>query len=147
MRVILQKDVPKLGKKGDIKNVSDGYARNFLFPRGLAVLATESGVKKVEQERAVLSAKQEKEKAALRELADTLARIKIQTTLKVGEGGGAFGSIGVSKILELLKEKGCTLDKSQIALEKPIKTLGEHKIPVRLDQGIESEIILTVIKK
>ncbi len=147
MRVILLKDTPKVGKKGEIKNVSDGYARNYLFPRGLAALATESAMKKAEEERAVMSAKGEKEKAALKKLAAKLAQTELHATLKVGEEGSAFGSIGASKILSLLKENGFQLDKSAVVLERSIKTLGKHKIKITLNHGVESEVMLKVEKE
>jgi len=147
MRAILLKDVPKLGKKGEIKNVSGGYLRNYLVPQGLAVLADEGSLRKNASEQAALYEKQTKEKAGLIELASRLKAIKLSTTLKMGGGRAAFGSVGASKIIELLAEKGIVLDKSVLELEKPIKTLGEHIIRVALGQGVVGELALEVQTK
>lgn len=147
MRVILLKDVPKLGKRGEVKNVSGGYMRNYLMPHGFAVLADEGALRKTVGEQIALRSKEEKGQAALRELAEKLKKIPLSATLKIGERGSSFGSVGASKIAELLKNKGIVLDTSAIELEKPIKTLGEHKIKIKLDHGLEPELTLKVEKE
>ena len=144
MKIILQKDVPTLGKKGEIKNVPDGYARNFLFKKGLAIAATEEATSVLERQKTSDQKKKEKELAQLRELAKKLNSLALKTTLKLGEMGEAFGSVSPAKIISLMKEKGFHIGKSNIALEHPIKTLGEHKIKIKLEHGLETEIKLTI---
>ena len=144
MRVILQKDVPALGRRGEIKNVPDGYARNFLLKRGLAIAATEEAMSGLERQKISDQHKKEKELAQLRELSQKLNGLALKTTLKLGERGESFGSVGAAKILSLLEEKGFHIGKSNIALEHPVKTLGEHKVKIKLEHGLETEIKLTI---
>ena len=144
MKIILQKDVPALGRRGEIKNVPDGYARNFLFKKGLAIAATEEATSVLERQKDSDQKKKEKELAQLRELAKKLNSLALKTTLKMGERGDAFGSVSQAKIISLLEEKGFHIVKSNIALEHPIKTLGEHKIKIKLEHGLETEIKLTI---
>ena len=147
MRVILQKDVPALGKRGEIKNVPDGYARNFLIRRGLAIAATEEAMGELERQKTSEQHKKEKEFAQLRELSKKLNGLALKTTLKLGERGDAFGSVSPAKIISLMEEKGFHIGKSNIALEHPIKTLGEHKVKIKLEHGLEAEIKLTIEKE
>ena len=147
MKIILQKDVPTLGRKGEIKNVPDGYARNFLFKRGLAITATEETMEELERQKTSDQKKKEKELAQLRELAKKLNSLALKTTLKLGERGEAFGSVSPAKIISLMEEKGFHIGKSNIALEHPIKTLGEHKIKIKLEHGLETEIKLMIEKE
>lgn len=147
MKIILVKDVPKLGKRGEIKNASDGHARNFLFPRGLAIPATDEAMKKLNQEQEVTRKIRDKEKAKIEELAQKLGNASLRTTLKLGKDGGVFGSISAGKILEILHEKGFALDKTALELERPIKTLGTHSITIHLDHGVEANVHLSVEKE
>ena len=144
MKIILQKDVPALGRRGEIKNVPDGYARNFLLKRGLAIAATEEATSVLERQKDSDQKKKEKELAQLSELSKKLNGLALKTTLKLGEKGEAFGSIGAAKIMSLLEEKGFHIGKSNIALEHPVKTLGEHKVKIKLEHGLETEIKLTI---
>ena len=144
MKIILQKDVPTLGRKGEIKNVPDGYARNFLFKRGLAITATEETMEELERQKTSDQKKKEKELAQLSELSKKLNGLALKTTLKMGERGEAFGSVSPARIISLMEEKGFHIGKSNIALEHPIKTLGEHKIKIKLEHGLETEIKLTI---
>src|SRR3989344_8820444 len=106
MKIILQKDVSALGKKGDIKNVPDGYARNFLLKRELAITATEEAMSELERQKTSDQRKKEKELAQLRELSKKLNGLTLKTTLKLGERGDAFGSVSQTKIISFLEEKG-----------------------------------------
>lgn len=147
MKIILQKDVPALGKRGEVKNVSDGYARNFLIKQGLAVQATNAILRNIQQEKAALDQRKAKEKKELEQLAEKINKLELKTALKMGAGGGAFGSVNAEKILDLLARQGIKLEKTNIALEHAIKSLGEHKIKIRLDQGITAELILQIEKE
>lgn len=147
MKVLFQKDVPGAGKKGEVKNVADGYARNYLFKNGLAIIATESVVHDAAVRIEAAKHKKEGEKARTAELAAELARTHFLTTLKAGDDGSIFGSVSIPKILTLLKEKKFTLDKSNIALEHPLKSLGAHTVKIKLDYGIEADITVTIEKE
>lgn len=147
MRVILKKDVPALGKKGELKNVSDGYARNYLIKNDLAIAATQDALSVLEQHKTVGRQKKEKELAHLEELSKKLSGLSLKTTLKMGEEGSVFGSVNVAKIAALLEERGFHVKKSNVALDHPIKTLGDHKVNIKLEHGVETEILLKIEKE
>lgn len=147
MKVLFQKDVPGVGKKGEVKNVADGYARNYLFKQGLAVTATEGVVHDAHMRDAAHKQKKSGEKAKTAELASVLARAHFTTALKADDDGSVFGSVGVQKILALLKEKKFVFDKSNIVLEHPLKSLGAHKVKIKLDHGIEADMAVTIEKE
>jgi len=143
MKIILLKDVPDLGKKGDIKDVSDGYGRNFLIRNRLVEILTPQVAKRLEQERE----KEEKTAAALKNqtlvLKEKIEKLKLVLKTKIGESGQVFGSITPTKILAELKKNGIKLEKDQV-LSKPIKTLGESKIKIKLPQGIDAELQIII---
>jgi len=143
MRVALLKDVPDLGKKGDIKDVSDGYGRNFLIRNRLVEILTPQVAKRLEQERE----KEEKTAAALKNqtlvLKEKTEKLKLVLKTKIGESGQVFGSITPTKILAELEKNGIKLEKDQL-LSKPIKTLGESKIKIKLPQEIEVELKIII---
>jgi len=143
MRVALLKDVPDLGKKGDIKDVSDGYGRNFLIRNRLVEILTPQVAKRLEQERE----KEEKTAAALKNqtlvLKEKIEKLKLVLKTKIGESGQVFGSITPTKILAELEKNGIKLEKDQV-LSKPIKTLGESKIKIKLPQGIDAELQIII---
>lgn len=147
MRVILQKDIPKLGKKGDSKEVSDGYARNFLIKQGLATLANDALLHDIAQHKIALEQKKAKEKKDLEQLSEKISQLKLKTALKISSEGGSFGSVTAAKILELLSKQGIKLEKSDIALDHPIKSLGEHKIKIRLGNETTAEFTLLIEKE
>lgn len=147
MKVILLKDVPKVGRKGEVKNVSDGYARNFLIAKGLASEATLTALSQIEKAEAAKLAKHESEAREYRSLADTLSDIELKFTLKLGEKGGSFGSIGVSKMLDALKAKKVNLREGTLDLESPIKTLGSHEVGVEFPHGVRGKLRVTVEKE
>lgn len=147
MKVLFQKDVPGVGKKGEVKNVADGYARNYLFKQGLAVTATEGVVHDAHMRDATHKQKKSGEKERTAELASVLARTHFTTALKADDDGSVFGSVGVQKILALLKEKKFVFDKSNIVLEHPLKSLGAHKVKIKLDHGIEADMAVTIEKE
>ena len=143
MRVVLLKDVPDLGKKGDVKDVSDGYGRNFLIRNKLVEILTPQVAKRLEIERE----KEEKTALALKKqtltLKEKIEKLKLVLKTKIGESGQVFGSITPTKILAELEKNGIKLEKSQL-LSKPIKTLGESKIKIKLPQGIEAELKIII---
>lgn len=144
MQVILTKDIKDLGKEGEIKKVSSGYARNFLFSQNLAVPATKINLKDLTIKKERKAKKAEEELKQAQNLAIQLEGLELRITLKTGESGEIFGSIDVPQVVILLKEKGIEMKKSQVLLSKPIKELGEHKIAINLDHGLEAQVVLIV---
>jgi large subunit ribosomal protein L9 len=147
MEVILREDIEKLGSRGQVVKVADGFARNFLLPRRLAVPATEANKKIVEQERQAALRREAKEKAAAEELAKMLAAVTLTTTQKAGEADQLFGSVTAKDIAELLEKQGYTIDRKKIVLDHPIKTLGEHKVTLKLHREVSVEIPVIVNKE
>ncbi len=143
MRVVLLKDVPDLGKKGDTKDVSDGYGRNFLIRNKLVEILTPQVARRLEIERE----KEEKTAVALKNqtlvLKEKIEKLKLVLKTKIGKSGQVFGSITPTKILAELEKNGIKLEKNQV-LSKPIKTLGENKIKIKLPQEIEAELKITI---
>lgn len=147
MEVILREDIEKLGSRGQVVKVADGFARNFLLPRRLAVPATEANRKIVEQERQAALRREAKEKAAAEELAKMLSSVTLTTTQKAGEADQLFGSVTAKDIAEMLEKQGYSIDRKKIVLEHPIKTLGEHKVTLKLHREVSVEIPVTVNKE
>ena len=143
MRIILLKDVPDLGKKGDIKDVSDGYGRNFLIRNKLVEILTPQVARKLEIERE----KEERTTATLKSqtlaLKEKIEKLKLVLKTKIGKSGQIFGSVTPTKILAELEKNGIKLEKDQL-LSKPIKTLGESKIKIKLPQEIEVELKIII---
>lgn len=145
MRVILLKDAPKIGKKGDIKNVSDGYARNFLFPQKIAEVATDSAVNKIKQENELKKTKKEKSREKFYALKEMIAERGIIINKKSDEAGKLYAGVSKKEIVEALRELKFPVpenfNEDMIHLEKQIKTLGEHVVKI-VTEG--EEIILKV---
>ncbi|MBI4891341.1 MAG: 50S ribosomal protein L9 [Acidobacteria bacterium] len=147
MEVILREDVEKLGNRGQVVKVAAGYARNFLLPKRLAVPATESNKKIVEQERQAALRREAKEVGAAQELGKMLSAVTLTTTQKAGEADVLFGSVTAKDIAELLEKQGYQIDRKKIHLEAPIKSLGEHKVAVKLHREVTAEVTLVVNKE
>jgi large subunit ribosomal protein L9 len=147
MEVILREDIDKLGSRGQIVKVKDGYARNFLLPRRLAVFATEANKKIVEQERQSWLRKEAKFKADAEELAKLLSGVTLEFARKAGEEDHLFGSVTSSDIETGLAKQNFTIDKKKIHLEEPLKKLGEHKVSLHLYKGVTTEITVNIIKE
>jgi large subunit ribosomal protein L9 len=146
MKVILKQDVPRLGKQGDVVNVNDGYARNFLFPRQLAQEATAGSLKEVERQRKLQAAKEQRAEEEARSLAQRLTGSKVVVTARSGEGGRLFGSITNQDIAAAIKKQlKLTVDKRKIELKEPIKALGEYNVTLRLYTDVTSEIKVQVV--
>ena len=143
MKVLLIKDVKGLGKAGDIKEVKDGYARNYLIPRGFAKLATKEVIKEWEKEQALKEAKLKEELAKINEIKEKLENEKIVIKHKLGANGQLIGSVTNKEIAEVLKEKGFDIDKKNIE-HKTIKAPGLYNIDVKLGYGIHAKIELEV---
>ncbi len=144
MKIILLEDIAKLGKKYDVKDVKDGYARNSLFPKNLAILATEPELAKLDKLREEAEAKAEVKLGNIQEIASKLDGYQLIIKTKIGDQGQLFESINDKKIVEELKNSGYEIDKKQIILENPIKETGEFDIKIDFDMGIEANIKLVV---
>ena len=145
MKVILLNDVKALGKKGELKEVSVGYARNFLFPKKLAVEATPGNLKNLEVEKARRKHKQARDEETARELATELDGLALTFQTKAGEGGKLFGSITGKDIVERIQEKTkLEIDKKQLNLSEPIKAMGEHEVTVHLYRGVTATLKILV---
>jgi large subunit ribosomal protein L9 len=143
MEVILREDIEKLGHRGEVVKVAGGYARNYLLPRRLAFPATPANKKIVEQERQAALRREAKEKTQAEELAKLLSAVTVTTTQKAGEQDVLFGSVTAKDIAELLEKQGYTVDRRRIDLTHPIKTLGEHKVNIKLHRDVVA--IVTVV--
>lgn len=140
MRIILLKDVRDVGKKHEVKEVKAGYARNFLFPRELAKLASPEALKWLETQKEIESKLAEEELKTIQDFASNIDGVEVVIPMKIGEEGQLFESINAQKIAEKMKEQGLQVKKSQIILSEPIKELGEFPIKVKLDHNLEAEI-------
>ena len=147
MDVILREDIDKLGARGQVVHVAAGYARNFLLPKKMAVAATESNKKIVEQERQSHLRKEAKQKDEATDLGKMLNGVTVTISQKAGENEQLFGSVTTKDIADLLEKQGYTIDRRKIILAEPIKTLGEFKVPLRLHRDVTAEITVHVTKE
>ena len=145
MKVILKQNVPNLGKAGDIVNVSDGYARNYLFPKGLAAQATDGNVNSVAQEKKRILQQQEKEKRKADELIAKLSGVNCEIVRRVGEQEKLYGSVSTKDIETVLQAKGFAIERKSILLDEPIKALGEFPVKIRVHAGMTAEIKILVV--
>ncbi len=147
MEVILREDIEKLGHRGQVVKVAAGYARNFLLPKKLAVAATESNKKIVEQERQAHLRKEAKLITDAQDLAKLMAGVSVTIAQKAGENDVLFGSVTAKDIAESLERQGYNIERRNIQLAEPIKQLGEHKVPVRLHREVTVEIPVIVTRE
>jgi large subunit ribosomal protein L9 len=147
MELILRDDVEKLGRRGDIVKVKDGYARNFLLPRGLGMPVTAANKAMIEKERKAHEARLAKEKAEFESLANRIAGLRFVAPRKVGENDVLYGSVTASDIAEFLKTKGIEIDKRKVQLDEAIKHLGEHEVKIKLHPEVLATIKLLVTKE
>ncbi len=145
MKVILTEEIRGLGTRGDVVNVKDGYARNYLLPKNLAREATPGNLKSIEQERKKWALLAQKEKEVAQKSATTVQGMKITVQKRVGENGQLFGSVTANEIADALEAKGIEVDKRRIELAHPIKSLGTHDIDVRLHRDVSAHIQVEVI--
>jgi large subunit ribosomal protein L9 len=147
MEVILREDVDKLGARGEMVKVASGYARNYLLPKRLAVAATDSNKKIVEQERQAHLRRDAKEVAEASDLGKMMANLNVTILQKAGENNQLFGSVTTKDIADVLERQGYTIDRRKIILAEPIKTLGDFTVPLRLHRDVTTEITVHVTKE
>jgi large subunit ribosomal protein L9 len=147
MKIILLQDVENIGKKGEVKSVSDGYARNFLFPKKLAKLATKEAVGEMEKQKELETKKAEEELKAVQEVVSKIDGLEIEVPVKVDEEGKLYGSINEVEISKLFKDRGFDVKKNQIKIPQPIKEIGEYPVTVLFDHNLEAEIKIIVMEE
>ncbi len=145
MKVILRQNVPSLGKAGDLVKVNDGYARNLLIPKGLAIEADDKNIKAFEVEKKSVLQKAQKEKGHAQDLAARLADVTITLARKVGDQHKIFGSVTSKDIETALREKGFDIDRKMIVHDEQIKSLGEFKVRIKLATGVDTELKVNVV--
>ncbi len=144
MKVILLKDIPNVGKKYEIKTVKEGYARNFLFPKNLAKPATKVNLEWLKKEKELEAQKMEEHLKMIQEQVEKIDGFELLIKVKVGEKGELFESINQRKISAHLKSAGFKIAPKQIQLPNPLKELGEHKVKITFDHGLEAEILVII---
>lgn len=147
MEVILRDHVENVGRRGEIVKVADGFARNYLLPRKLALPATEGNRKWVERERRLVEAREAEERAAAEAIATRLTALELSVARRVGEHDQLYGSVTNADIAELLKAKGFDIDRRKILLPDPLKTLGETSVPVKLHRDVTAQLRVTVVRE
>mgnify|MGYP001627106823 CR=1 FL=1 len=146
MKVILTQDVPKLGTKFQVVEVSDGYARNFLIPRGLAQPATPALLKEIEKRREQESQKEQKEMERARGLAQKLNNIVVEISAPAGEGGRLYHAVSAHEIVQHLKEQhGIEIDRDQVLMDEPLRSLGIHSVPIRLRREVRTTLKVNIV--
>jgi large subunit ribosomal protein L9 len=145
MKVILLKDVTNLGDSGDIKEVADGYARNYLLPRKFVLIANDKSKKIMDHQKKIIKIKKEKRKKLSEKAAEVLTGVSVTIKVQVGEEGKLFGSVTSMDIAKKLKEQGHEIDKRKIILDSPLKNVGEYDVPVKLDEGLTAKIKVIVV--
>ena len=145
MEVILREHVDNLGRRGDLVKVADGYARNYLLPRKMALLATEGNKKVIEREKVKFEAKEAEEQKVAQAVADRLGSVEIEIARKVGETDALFGSVTNADVAESLAAKGFDIDRRKVQLHDPIKKLGEFTVPVKLHRDVVVTLKVKVV--
>jgi large subunit ribosomal protein L9 len=147
MEIILRETVENLGKRGEVVKVADGYARNYLLPRKLALRATEGNKKHVERERKIVEQRESEEKGQAEGIAARLAAIDIVIERRVGDTEQLYGSVTSGDIADFLKAKGFEIDRRKLLLPEPIKTIGEHEVPLKLHREVTVPLKVKVAKE
>jgi large subunit ribosomal protein L9 len=147
MRIVLRENVEKVGRRGEVVKVADGFARNFLLPKKLALKATDANLKRIEQERKVREVHEAKEKQEFQALASRLSQLSLTAVRKVGENEALYGSVTNSDVGELLEKQGFSVDKRKILLDEPIKALGIYEVPVKLHPEVTATVKVWVVKE
>lgn len=147
MQIILQEDVEKLGTRGQVVTVAEGYARNFLLPRKLALEASPGNMKRLEKMRVAFAKKEATEKGDAQKLAELLAGVSLTISRKAGENDQLFGSVTTGDIADALAAQGYNVEKRKITLADPIKLIGEYEIPIKLHREVSATVKLTVQKE
>ena len=147
MEIILRETVDNLGKRGEVVKVADGYARNYLLPRKLALPATEGNKKHVERERKIVETREAEEKSQADAIAARLAAIDITIARRVGDTEQLYGSVTAADITEFLKAKGFEVDRRKLILPEAIKSIGEHDVPLKLHREVTVPLKVKVVKE
>ena len=147
MELILREDVSHLGRRGDVINVKDGYGRNYLLPKKLAVPLTDGNKKAVEQQKAKALKREVHEKAEAEQLAALIAKSPVTIARRAGETGVLFGSVTSADVAEGMQKLGFELDRRKIVLEEPLKQLGEFPVPVRLHRDVTATVTVQVVQE
>jgi large subunit ribosomal protein L9 len=147
MEVILRDHVDHVGRRGEIVKVADGYARNYLLPRKLALPATEANKRWIERERKNAEARESEERSGAESLADRLVALDLSIARKVGDNDQLYGSVTNADIADLLKQKGFDVDRRKILLPDPLRALGESLVPVKLHRDVTAQLKVTVVKE
>ena len=147
MEVILRDHVDHVGRRGEIVKVADGFARNYLLPRKLALPATDGNKRWVERERKIVEAREAEERGAAEAIASRLTALELSVARRVGENDQLYGSVTNADIADLLKTKGFDLDRRKILLPDPLKALGETSVPVKLHRDVTAHVRVTVVKE
>lgn len=145
MEVILRDHVENVGRRGEVVKVADGYARNYLLPRKLALVATPGNLKQIERERVKLDAKEAEEKGGAEGIAARMAAVVVIITRRVGETGALYGSVTTADIAEALAKAGHETDKRKLGLREPIKALGEYTVPLKLHREVIVQLPVKVV--
>ncbi len=145
MEVILREHVDNLGRRGEIVKVAAGYARNYLLPRKLALLATDGNKKQIEREKVKYEAKELEEQKVAEAVSERLANVEVEISRKVGETEALYGSVTTGDIAQALAAKGFDLDKRKLVLQEPIKKLGEFSVPVKLHRDVSTQLKVRVV--
>ena len=147
MKVILKQDIAELGKGGELIDVKDGYARNFLIPQGLVFAATTKNMKCLEHERAAIAARIKKERNGSEDLAARIAAVTCTIPMRVGENGRLFGSVTSKDLEEAMREEGLLISRKDIDLPEQLKELGNYSVPIKLRQGVVAMLKVWVVAK
>ena len=147
MEVILKTEVPKLGGRGDVVKVAAGFARNYLLPRKLAIEATHGAKKSIDSMKAAALRKETKLRGDAEQLAALMKDLVVTVVEKAGDSDQLFGSVTAKDVAEALEKSNFTIDRRKIQLDEPIKTLGEHKLPVRLHRNVTVEVTVNVVRE
>ena len=145
MEVILREHVESLGRRGDVVKVAEGYARNYLLPRKLALPVTDNNKRQIERERKLAEARDMEEKAAAEAIATRLTQLEIEISRRVGENETLYGSVTTADIAQALKDKGFDIDKRKVALPEPLKALGETAVPVKIHREVTAQVKVKVV--
>ena len=145
MKVVLRQDVDHVGDRGQVVNVAPGFARNFLLPKGLALVATPGNLRSIELQRKAWKVREEHEADDARKLAAHLAGLTLRVTKKVGENETLYGSVTSQEIADLLEAQGVTIDRRKIQLKEPIKSLGTHEVSVKLHRAVAGAVSVQVV--
>jgi large subunit ribosomal protein L9 len=145
MEVILRQHVDNLGRRGDVVKVADGYARNYLLPRQLALAVTDANKRQIQRERKIFDAREAEEKQQADALAERLGQLEIEIARRVGENNALYGSVTSADVATALEAKGFAVDKRKIVLADPIKAIGEVTVPIKIHRDVTAQVRVKVV--